>query len=159
MASSSVYTNVWVLITPNRADCLLTNSGTELNSLVGGGSYQQVCTPYGGTTDFCVNGSMRNAATGPFIIFSSPVQVLSQNVLPLYRCLAPENGHHFFSLDPNCEGYTTEYLLGYISPVRVGEMPRALYRCYDASTFTHYPSLDLPCPAGQSDGSIFGYVR
>ena len=160
MSSSAVFSNIWVLETPSDSDCLLTNSANELNTLVASGTYVQVCTPFSGPTDFCVDTSITNGQTGPFIIYSAPVTVAGKyTAAALYRCLITENGKHFFSMDPNCEGYTTEFVLGYISPVRVGEMPRTLFRCYNSATGVHYPSLDLPCPAGQSDGAAYGFVH
>jgi hypothetical protein len=43
----------------------------------------------------------------------SKIQTLDATV-PLYRCFDEQNRDHFLSTDPNCEGKTKEYLIGYI---------------------------------------------
>jgi len=43
----------------------------------------------------------------------SKIQTLDANV-PLYRCFDEQNLDHFLSTDPNCEGKTKEYLIGYV---------------------------------------------
>jgi hypothetical protein len=41
---------------------------------------------------------------------------------PLYRCTINKWGHHFQSLDPNCEGQRVEGILGYVSTVPSDEL-------------------------------------
>ncbi len=108
--------------------------------------YIQECTPYGGTTVFCV-AYETDATTGPFIIYSVKIY---NDLIALYRCLIKGKytvcnddslhvllgtGLHFFSTDPQCENQTTESMLGYISSVRGRETFRALYPSIFASSF------------------------
>jgi len=65
---------------------------------------------------------------------------------------------HFFSTASNCEGEKVEYVLGYISVKRGGEMLRSLRRCLSqAGGIVHLHSLDLPCDV--HDTEVLGYVR
>lgn len=69
------------------------------------------------------------------------------NLHPLYRCFGPG---HFFSVDPGCEGYTPEGILGYLhsSPVP-GRVP--IYRLRNQFTGVHMMSYDA------NEGASVGY--
>jgi hypothetical protein len=130
-------------------DYLLTTSEYEKNVLVKKGSYTEICSPFNGPTAFCVKSDSSNGESGPFMLFSIPME----NTIPLYRCLGLQG--HFFSIDPHCEGAQTESLLGYVSTKKSGLTLRTLHRCWNGRTFYH--SLDLPC--FNAPYLVVGFVR
>eukprot|EP01121_Diplochlamys_sp_Union-15-3_P014167 TRINITY_DN4485_c0_g1_i2.p1 TRINITY_DN4485_c0_g1~~TRINITY_DN4485_c0_g1_i2.p1 ORF type:complete len:586 (-),score=88.64 TRINITY_DN4485_c0_g1_i2:53-1558(-) len=155
MKSSDVWNNVWSLTStrPDVFDNLITSSELEYNTLIRSGNYKEICNPFTGPGVFCVQETF-NGQSGPFMIYSTPV---NSKTATLYRCRA--GTQHFFSTSPTCENQVVEAVLGYISTVRWGETPRALYRCRDPVHGNHYHSLDLPCPSSDHDTGVFGYVR
>lgn len=155
LANSAVYTNIYSLRKKDQTDYLLTNSAYEATVLIESGLWEEVCSPFIGPTDFCVNPSLLQGQSASFIVFSTKINA---DDLPLYRCETTAFTH-FFSLNVNCEGYKLEGQLGFISRTRSGNSIRALYRCYQKQTGVHYHSLDLPCPAADQDAGLLGYVR
>jgi subtilisin family serine protease len=80
-----------------------------------------------------------------------------------YRCYNMWTGDHFMSTDPGCEGYTNEYLLGYIANWQVaGTTP--LYRLYQPSTGNTFYTTDYwegqnaQWYLGYYDQGVAGYV-
>jgi len=155
--NSNFFTNIYSMQTTSRAfvDYLLSTSAAEVQELIDKGTYSQICTPYGGTTVFCTE-MIAEAQSGPFILYSDNIY---GDLIGLYRCLEGTSSRHFFSPDPKCEGYTTESMLGYISPIRGRETFRAIYRCLDHNNSAHYHSLDLDCLPQDADEGLLGYVR
>ena len=81
-----------------------------------------------------------------FLFYQSPVGSMSA----IYRCWAP--GTHFFSALANCEGFTTESLLGYLATSQIpGSRP--VYRLWNRNDGDHLMSY-LP-DEGASVGFIF----
>jgi len=155
--SSNYFTNVYSLKSTSIVsftDYLVSTSPSEVQSLITAATYAQICTPFGGTTVFC-QGTPPNPQTGPFIIYS---QTIYSGLIGIYRCVE-STGQHFISIHSNCEGYTSEGLLGYISPTRGRETLRGLYRCLNHTVSAHYHSLDLVCPTSDTDAGLLGYVR
>eukprot|EP01065_Artemidia_motanka_P027622 TRINITY_DN32827_c0_g1_i1.p1 TRINITY_DN32827_c0_g1~~TRINITY_DN32827_c0_g1_i1.p1 ORF type:complete len:593 (+),score=189.86 TRINITY_DN32827_c0_g1_i1:65-1780(+) len=155
-ADKDVFGNVWSLRLRSGGDALLTNSSTEKDALVKAGAWSEVCHPIAGPSVFCVDSSNTDGRSGPFMLYS----VQQTGSRPLYRCYT--GSQHYFSLQPDCEGATTEGVLGFVAGARGGEMLRALRRCRDNTTGVHTHSLDLNCdhPDGASPGDLLlGYVR
>lgn len=153
MGYSNVYVNVYSLVTKSASDYLLTADKNEFNILIHSGAWKEICTPFPGPSEFCVDKSLKEGQSSSFIIFS---QQLEPTDVALYRCITSDK-KHFFSLDANCEGTKTESRLGYISTYRSGNSIRGLYRCYNRAV--HYHSLDIPCPQQDTDTGLLGYVR
>eukprot|EP01116_Phalansterium_solitarium_P024335 TRINITY_DN8897_c0_g1_i1.p1 TRINITY_DN8897_c0_g1~~TRINITY_DN8897_c0_g1_i1.p1 ORF type:complete len:585 (+),score=186.92 TRINITY_DN8897_c0_g1_i1:185-1939(+) len=152
ITSSDIYTNVWSLALKSGGDNLLTTSVVEKNVLVNGGGWREVCNPFTGTTLFCVDDSMTDGRSSPFILLA----VQQPDSVPLYRCINA-SVRHFFSLQQDCEGAKTESQLGFVSTKRSGNTPRSIRRCHDQSTGVYFHSLDIDCPTPGSP--VLGYVR
>ena len=144
---TSVFANIWSLHGGN--DYLLTQLQSEKDVLVKQG-WQELCSVIPGPSVFCLGG--QDGRNGPFILYNTPDA--TPNLIALYRCFT--DNYHFFSIDPKCEGWTTESVLGYISTQRGGETLRALRRCLTPEGH-HTHALDLECDL--PDTQVFGYVR
>jgi hypothetical protein len=74
---------------------------------------------------------------GPaFKLFPTP----TADAAPLFRCSWIGGSHHFTSNDPNCEGYTNEGLLGWVTQTpKPGLLP--LVRCFNGAA-DHVTTLD-----------------
>jgi len=146
-----VFQNVYALEAPGGADYLITFDTNEVKSLISGG-WVETCNPFDGPNTFCVQSNLNDGRSGPFIIYKTE----QPSTLPLYRCYNAETGTHSFTVS-TCETGKLEFILGYISQKRGGEMLRGLSRCRGkkANTFVH--SLDLACDV--PDGMTLGYVR
>lgn len=152
-ASSNVYKNVYSLSYLN-VNFLLSTDRNEVNDFLRKG-WKEICTPFVGPTEFCVNSSLTEGQSSSFIIYSGKVEASNR---PLYRCL-DDAQKYFFSLDPKCEGFKTVTLLGFISSYRTGDSIRGLYRCYHRTKLFYYHSLDIPCPQEDTNQGLLGYVR
>lgn len=146
LGTSQTYTNVFSYVNAGNGD-------HRLSSVQLGSPWQEQCTPFSGPTTFCVQQGLTQGQSGPFIVWAQPV---SPEAIPLYACQVGD--WHFFSPRSDCEGQVTLERLGFVSPVRTSEMPRALNRCYNHSTLVHYHSLDIACLDGQAE-FMLGYVR
>lgn len=131
-------------------DHVPTLSVQERDTLVGSGSWQEVCNPFYGPFGLCAGGT---TVDGPFLLFGEggPDRVL------IYRCYS--GADHFISPDPNCEGRQVEGQLGWASTVRTTETPRMLRRCYNEAAIVHFHSVADHCPTGMKEEAVFGYVH
>jgi hypothetical protein len=77
---------------------------------------------------------------------------------PLYRCLIPDF-KHFVSLDPACEGQTTEGSYGYVTSAPFSNSS-ALYRMYNSAILDHLVTTNPQegLDNGYQTESILGYV-
>jgi hypothetical protein len=72
-ATEDDYAAVWSLDAKGGGDSLVTAQRGERDALVAGGGWVEVCNGYGGSTDFCVDGSAAllaspRAMQGPFVL-------------------------------------------------------------------------------------------
>jgi hypothetical protein len=165
-ADKEVFANVWSLTRKDGSDSLLTPLLGERNALVAGGVYQEVCSAIASPSAFCVDPSEKDGRNGPFMLFnvSDPADYVNGGAIAttaLFRCItAATPGVHFFSVDPACEGATTESRIGFMAQRPGREMLRGLHRCAGAGgTFFH--ALDLACdaPDPKAGAKPLGYVR
>jgi len=147
----------WTLIYSLRArgggvegDHLLSNSAYEREVALSSGDWEEVGNPFYAPPG--LDGDA-DTADGPFRLYPSS----GGGRTALYRCYT--GGGHFFSTDPGCEGQTVEYTLGWMADARSSETPRALLRCYDATTGAHVAWLLERCPSPLSAEAVLGYVR
>ena len=81
----------------DETDHLITNSVDEKNQAIVNG-WSELCNPIGGPSVFCVDAQETDGRSGPFMIYSVPVE----NTSPIFRCKIGEK--HFFSTSTDCEG-------------------------------------------------------
>lgn len=103
---------------------------------------------------------VRNLAENPtgYAYDSHGFSVYTQQAedrVPLHRCTVTSKGDHFASTDPNCQGQTTDYLLGYLHKTT----GTPVYRCNNNSKQDHWiTTLRADCEAaGYEVESILGY--
>jgi hypothetical protein len=157
-----VYANIWSLARTDSSDFLLTQLLGEREALVQSGNWKEKCSPICCPSAFCVDSSIIDGRQGPFMVFntSSVIDYVNGGLLStraLYRCY--DTITHFFSIDPLCEGATTESTLGYIQTQPGNEMLRPLYRCKAPNGTQKMHALDLQCDLPDGDGKPLGYVR
>ena len=77
---------------------------------------------------------------------------------PLYRCLGGTD--HFISASSNCEGWTVEYVLGFVCASAGTGCPNTLYRFYNSTIGEHLITTDYSegVAAGDTYEGILGYV-
>ena len=134
---------------------LLTISFQEGLPLVQSGDWEEVCTPISGPPEICASAT-NLTGDSPFMLFSKEGVDRSA----LYRCRLPDR--HFFSLDVDCEGQTSEGILGYLSTKRNSHSPRPLSRCYNTGSQTHFHWLAEQCPVHLPNirhESVLGFVK
>ena len=161
-----IFANVWSLARKDGGDNLLTALQGERDALVAGGAYAEKCSAIASPSAFCVDGSEPDGRQGPFMLYNTSSVADYVNggdipITPLFRCITPTGGVHFFSVDPQCEGATTESVLGYMAQQPGREMLRALHRCAVGAgnaLFAH--ALDLACDTPDPKApKALGYVR
>ena len=155
---------VWALsrrsTDPALADWLVTVDAAERASLVQSGSWEEVCTPFGGASAFCDgNASTHPTADytrGPFLLHAAPQVPPAAPSLAVFRCYGQR---HFVAADPTCYGRVRrERQLGFTSSVRDSNTPRSLRSCVTASG-AMYHSLDALCGAADDELGHLGYVH
>ena len=99
----------------------------------------------------CGAGYLRESS---FLFYASPVP--GSDMAAVYRCWAP--GTHFFSMDPGCETFTTESVVGYLhrNPTS-GAVP--IYRLWNRNDGDHLMSYlaDEGASVGFIEESAIGY--
>lgn len=157
---TEAFHSVWVLQTKDGSDWLLTNSSYERQTLLQSGGWSEVCSPFGGPTDFCVSTALEGSPLGlrgPFVMASVPTP---DTPVPLFRCrLQGSTMRHLFTTSPTCEQQVMEGVLGYLSNVRTSGTPRLLIRCRKPSTATYYHTLDGSCDPGDIQEASYGFVH
>lgn len=152
--TQDVWNNVWPFALNSGQDWLLTADPNERAVLQKSGAWTELCNPYNGPTDFCVDSLVQTsplALRGPFVIAAGAAAGT-----PLYRCY--DNVHHFFSTDANCEGLGhQEAVLGVLARTRSSNTPRGLTRCRGPAFFYHV--LDGACDPGDASTGVLGFVH
>ena len=126
-----------------------TSDANEVSTLLGNGSWDEVCNPHYGPPGLCGNGT---TGDGPFRLYT----VGGPGRVEIHRCYTGLD--NFMSSDPNCEGTEHVALLGFAATAPSSDSARPLTRCL-SDTNKHLHWLDGPCPAGTTGEAILGYVR
>jgi len=150
---------VWSLQRSDGTDFLVTAAANEFHDLIDSKWGSEICNPYVGPTQFCVDSGLIPGplvSRGPFVLATNA----GPGRIALYRCLAGD-GRHFISNQANCEGDKVDTLLGYLTSTRTSDTPRSLSRCLHSSgSFSyHYHALDMGCAAGDTQEAVFGYAH
>jgi hypothetical protein len=163
-ATAEDYASVWSLERKDGADSLVTVHQEERDALVAGGGWMEVCNPYGGPTDFCVDGALiptPKAMQGPFVLRAA---CAGGGGRPLSRCLARDGRHFLVGSAADCgePGATLESLVGCMAAAPSSNTPRGLRVCREGASGRRFHFLDFSeCPAGSADagGGLLGYVH
>lgn len=162
-------------------DALVSSDQLEIQTLLAGGAWVEVCNGYGGGTDFCVDGgvlkSQRLAGQGPFLLHSggcgegvvtgsgAQAGVVIEGRVLVQRCVIDGGGSggggvvHFMSNFANCSGVgKPETVVGCADVGRSSNMPRALYACSGKGSPPRYHSLDMGCLRGDEQ-ILLGYAH
>ncbi|HUQ63976.1 MAG TPA: hypothetical protein VM121_09485 [Acidimicrobiales bacterium] len=126
-----------------------TDDANEVTTLLGNGSWDEVCNPHYGPPGLCGNGT---TGDGPFRLYTTG----GPGRVEIHRCYTGVD--NFLSTDPNCEGAQHVKLLGHAAMGPSSDSARPLTRCLSQMN-VHLHWLDGPCPAGSMGESTLGYVR
>jgi hypothetical protein len=162
-ATEEDYASVWSLNREDGRDSLVTARREERDALVAGGGWAEVCNPYGGPTDFCVDDALiptPSAMQGPFALPAA----CGGGRRPLSRCLASDGRHFLVGSAADCgeAGATHEALVGCMAPAPSSNTPRALRVCREGASGRRFHFLDTTqCPPGSADagGGVLGFVH
>jgi hypothetical protein len=153
-SSASAFSIIYALRNDGAKDSLLTTQPIEVNALVAGGGWREVCARTGTPTAFCLDANEPSTPFGPFVLYSQG----GAGRAALYRCITTASAH-FYSLDPACEGQRVEYALGYLQTTPTGEFPRRVERCAATIGTETQIALGTGCPTGFNDRGLLGYAR
>ena len=126
-----------------------TDDANEVATLLGNGSWDEVCNPHFGPPGLCGNGT---TGDGPFRLYT----VGGAGRVELHRCYTGVD--NFMSTDPSCEGTQHVKSLGFAATAPRSDSARPLTRCLSAKN-VHLHWLDAPCPANTTGEAVLGYVR
>lgn len=126
-----------------------TDDANEVTTLLGNGSWDEVCNPHFGPPGLCGNGT---TGDGPFRLYT----VGGPGRVELHRCYT--GADNFLSTDPNCEGTQHVKSLGFAAAAPSSDSARPLTRCLTQQN-VHLHWLDAPCPGGTTGEAVLGYVR
>ncbi len=140
------------------------NKTAEVDSFVSNDGWRQIASRFKGPSDIPVDPNEPEYWAGPFIAISAAGY--EEGDVPIYRCYNKNIGKHFLSTDASveCPISNSAFMGGeqpifYIASKKSGSTTRALRRCYDLSTGSHFHSLGLRCPSHSQPGLLLGYVR
>lgn len=125
-----------------------TDDMNEVVTLLGTGTWDEVCNLHHGPPRLCGGGT---TGDGPFRLYRTG----GPGRVELHRCYA---GGNFLSTDPACEGTTHVKSLGFAATGPTSDSPRPLTRCLTPMG-AHLHWLDAPCPVGSKGEAVLGYVR
>lgn len=92
-----------------------------------------------------------------FSLFRDP----GQDRIALYSCVVARKNDRFVSKDPNCEGFDSEGLLGYVYARPNERASRPLHRCFNRGGPDHLATTDTAecVNNGYNVEFVLGYVR